>query len=234
MELTTLRTDTRYLISPQLTSADYPDADLDRNLNRWYRTVLGWIIPILGDWEIMGDILYHDFEVGDTDIELPQQVLRIFKGEALYTTGGDFVPIHFRHIQNDQDEVEGNATREDDDVTRPVADLIGYNLTIRPAPEATVTNGIKLWVQTDVTSLSTASDVPDFMEPVQRALSLGAAMDYAVAEEMDKKVIELKRLIYGDPRVQNDTGVKGLVEDLYSARSAARRDRLVARARSYK
>jgi hypothetical protein len=234
MELTVLRTDARYLISPQLTSTEYPDVDLDRNLNRWYKTILGWIIPLQSDWEISGDILYHDLEINVMDIDLPLQLIRIFKGEIMYTTGGSFVPIFFRDIQKDQREVEGNLTRDEDDFNNPVADLIGDVLTIRPAPTEDVVNGIKLWVQMSLVDLSNSSDVPDFMEPVQRALSYGAALDFAIAEEMDKKSLEIKRLIYGDARVPNDTGVKGLIEELYSTRSGARRDRLTAKKTNYK
>lgn len=190
--------------------------------------------PIQGDWEISGDLLYSNFYSTSMDYDLPLQVLRIFKGEAMYQAGGEFVPIHFLDIQKNQEVAEGNPTRLGDDPLHPVAELSGDLMTIRPLPETTVVNGLKLWVQMDLTSLSNASDVPDFMEPVQRALSLGAAFDYAIAEEMEKKALELKRLIYGDSRVPEDKGVKGMVEDLYSVRSGARRDRLVTRKRSYK
>lgn len=234
MQLADIRTDTRYLISPQLTSTDYPDADLDRNVNRAYQKILGWIVPIQGDWEIEGDIIYRDVQVGVTDYEFPSRLIRVYKGEIMYTTEGSFVPLNFTSVQRYQGSVEGNTTREHDDVSRPTAELFGNYIQIRPAGEEEVVNGIKLWVQLDFVTLDNTNDVPNLMEPVVRALSYLAAMDYAIAEEMDKKVEVFRKLIYGDPSKENDKGVKGEIEALYSNRSGARRDRLIAKRTSYR
>lgn len=234
MDLSTLRTDTRYLISPQLTSTDYPDTDLDRNLNRAYQMVLGWIIPVQGDWEIEGDIIYRDFQNAVTDYEIPQQLIRVYKGEVMYETGGEFVPLDFVSIQRNQASVEGNSTRVFDDVTKPTAELFGNYVQIRPAPSENVTNGIKLWVQLDFVELDSTNDIPNLVQPVVRVLSLLAALDYAIAEEMERKEAMLRKQIYGDPSKRDDGGLKQVIEDLYSNRSGARRDRLVAKRRSYR
>lgn len=234
MNLATLRTDARYLISPQLTVTDYPDVDLDRNLNRAYQLLLGWIVPIQGDWEIEGDIIYRDLQVGVTDYEIPSTLIRVYKGEVMYQTGGSFVPLRFDSVQRNQGSVEGNVSRTFDDNTLPTAELFGDFVQIRPASEENVVNGIKLWVQLDFVELDTNNNVPNLMEPVVRVLSQLAALDYAIAEEMDKKTEQLRRLIYGDPSKKDDNGMKGVVEDLYSNRSGARRDRLVTKRRSYR
>lgn len=234
MDLTTIRTDARYIISPQLTSSDYPDADLDRNLNNAYRKVLGWIIPIQGDWEIQGDILYRDLETGVTDYELPSNIIRIYKAEAMYETGGEFVPVTIISVQRDQQNVEGNATRVRDDVNQPTAELMSDIIQLRPAPEEDVVNGFKIWAQTDLVDLSTNNNVPDFMPPVHRALSLLTALDYAIAEEMYKKADEIRKELYGDPGKPSDNGAKGMIEELYSVRTGMRRDQVSARRRSYK
>lgn len=236
MQLTTLRSDARFHISPQLTSTDYPDATLDANLNNWYRRVLGWIIPIQGDWEIRGDVVYRDFKAGISIYDLPS-ILRVFKGEVMYETGGQFVPLKFKSVQRDQNYVEGNASRVDDDVNRPTADLMNDYIEIKPCIPATgsdVVNGIKLWIQSDFVTLTTTNNVPDLMEPVHRVLSYGASYDYALSEEMWRKANEIKKIIYGDPAVKEDRGIKGEIEDLYSVRSGARRDQLSVRRKNFK
>jgi len=199
---------------------------------------MGWIIPIQGDWELSGDVLYRDLEVGVTEYDLPFKVVRIIKAEVMYVTGGSFVPVHFRDLKRDQNTIEGNTTRIEDDVNRPVADLMGDLISLRPAPTTTVVNGFAIWVQQDFTNLEDdadgVNDVPDIMEPAIRAIAVGAALDYAVAEEMDKKEIALKRMLFGDPRVPDDKGLKGVIEDLYANRSAARRNQLTAKKQSYK
>lgn len=234
MQLADIRTDTRYLISPQLTSTDYPDADLDRNANRAYQKVLGWIVPIQGDWEIEGDIIYRDVKTAVTDYEFPSRLIRVYKGEIMYETGGSFVPLNFTSVQRYQGAVEGNTTRTFDDVQRPTAELFGNYIQIRPAGAEDVTNGIKLWVQLDFTELDDTNDTPNLMEPVVRVICLLAALDYAIGEEMEKKVNMLNKLIYGDPSKADDKGVKGEIEALYSERSGARRDRLIAKRTSYR
>lgn len=234
MDLTLLRTDTRYQISPQLTSSEYSDASLDRNLNRWYRRIGGWIISIQGEWELRGDILYRDILTGVTDYEVPQKFFRIYKAEAMYTTGGQFVPIKFISVQANQDTAEGNATRAIDDYAAPTGELFGDFLQLRPAGQADVVNGLKIWAQIDFEDLVDPSDVPDFLEPVHRALAIGAAMDFCKAEEMWDKYRSLRAEMFGDPRDREDVGLKGEIEELYSVRAGARRDGLRARRRSYR
>ena len=235
MDITTLQTDSRYIVSPQLTSTEYGDTELNRNLNRWYREIAGWIIPIQGEWELRGDILYRDFKTAVTDYEVPQKFFRIYKAEAMYTTGGSFVPVEFISVQANQAAIEGNSTRTFDDAAHPTGELFGDFLQVKPAPAETVTNGLKIWAQIDFEDLADAHDVPDFLEPVCRALSTGAAMDFCLAEEMYTKYRELKKRMYGDPALPNDDGgLKALVESLYSIRAGAHRDQLGARRRSYR
>jgi hypothetical protein len=234
MQLTDLRTDARYLISPQLTAADYPDVDLDRNLNSWYRKLFVQAFKEQGDWEIEGDLIYRDFAVGVTDFEVPSNLIRIFKGEVMYETGGGFVPLKFISVQREQSAVEGNATRVRDDVTQPTAELFGNYIQIRPASEATVVNGIKLWAQLDLVTLDTTNDVPNFAEPAHRFISAGAALDYAIAEEMDKKEVSLKRMLFGDSRVREDDGLQGDVKVIYANRTGARRQQLTAKRGNFK
>lgn len=236
MTLEEIRTDARYAVSPQLTSAEYADVDLDRNANQWYKKVVGWALAAGDDWHVAGDTIYRDFKSGVTSYDLPVELMRILKGEVLYSTGGDFVPLTFADPMRNQDSVEGNTTRTFDDPTRPTAQLLGNNLIVRPAQTsgATITNGIMLQVQMDFAELDTTDDQPQIMEVVHRVVSKGAAYDYCMAEEMWNKARELKYEIFGDPRVKGDVGFVGEIQNLYSIRSAAYRDQAAPRRRSYR
>ena len=68
--------------------------------------------------------------------------------------------------------------------------------------------------------------LPDIPEPVHRILSYGPALDFCIAEEMWTKVREIKKIIYGDPNVVDDKGVKGEIIAMFSTRTGNRRDRL--------
>lgn len=235
MDITGLRTDTRYLISPQLTSASYPDTDVDRNLNFWYREVLGWVIPLGGEWEMQGEIMWIDGQTGVTDYEIPSNLLRLYRVEAKLNNNAEFVECVPYNIAGN-DIVEGNSTRVIDDVTKPTVEVFGDYLQIRPTFTEDVVNGLKIYVQEDFNDLTAVSPytVPNLMNPVRRVLSLGAAYDFALSEEMWQKAAELKRRLYGDPSKRDDNGAKGQVIDLYSVKAGQRRGRVQAHRQNYR
>lgn len=236
MNLADIRTDTRYMISPQLTSSDYSDVNLDRNANQWYKKIVGWAIVAGDDWQVAGETIYKHFKSGVSTYALPVELVRILKGEVLYSTGGSFVPLTFFDPMRNQDAVEGNDTRAFDDESHPTAELLGNDIVIRPAQTtgADIVNGIVLHVQMSLPDLDTTDDFPQLMDVVHRAICKGAAYDYCLAEEMWNKARELKYEIFGDPRVKDDVGLVGEIKSLYSMRSAAYRDQVSARRRSYR
>lgn len=236
MNLSSIRTDARYSVSPQLTSTEYPDTDLDRNANEWYRKAVGWAVAAGDDWQVAGDTIYRHFKSGITTYSLPVELLRVLKGEVLYSSGGSFVPLTFFDPSRDQGSVEGNSTRTFDDPTKPTAELLGNNIIIRPAQTtgSDIANGIVLYVQMSLQDMDSTDDEPQLMDVVHRIISKGAALDYCMAEEMWPKAREIKYEIFGDPRVKDDVGLVGELKALYSIRSAAYRDQVTARRRSYR
>lgn len=234
MILQELRQDARFHISPQLTSDEYPDALLDKNINRWYQKILSWIIPEQGEWEINGDILTIDLEEGVTDYEIPVTFLRIFKAEIMYHTGGKFVPLRALSIQRNQQNAAGNDEPGSVNQEYPTVEVFGNFLQISPAPTEHVVNGFKIWAQLSFQDLDETIELPDLAEPVHRILSYGAAFDYCFAEEMWNKANGIKKLIYGDASVPNDQGLKGEIINMYSTRTGNRRDRMSAVRRNFR
>jgi len=49
-------------------------------------------------------------------------------------------------------------------------------------------------------------------------VSILMALDYAIKNVLTEKVIILKRMLYGDPNVKNDTGEKDDLQDHYAQR----------------
>ena len=235
MDIVALRTDARYNVGPQITATQYPDTDVDRNLNFWYREVLSWIVPLGGEWEMQGEIMWIDGQEDVTDYEIPSNLLRIYKVEARLSNNSDFVECIPLNVAG-QTTVEGNPTRDIDDATRPTVEVFGDYLQVRPGFSEDVVNGLKIWVQEDFADLSITPpyDVPNLMNPVRRAMSIGAAMDFCGAHEMWNKYRELKKRLYGDPNVKDDVGEKGKVIALYSVKAGQRRPRIGTRRQSYR
>lgn len=235
MNVTALRVDARYNISPQCTSSDYSDTDCDRHMNRWYRTVMARAIAAQGDWELNGDILTRNLSTGVTDYSIPANLISIYKAEVMYTTGGEFVPVKVISVQRNIGFVEGNSTRTFDDYSQPTLEVFGNYLQLRPAPTENVTNGFKLWAQVDFDDLdATTNNVPDLLEATHRIIAYGMAHDFCLGNDMYSKAAEMKRMIYGDPRIPGDNGLMAIVDQLYSMKDNARRDRITAARRSYK
>lgn len=235
MDIVSLRADARYQVGPQITSAKYGDTELDRNLNFWYREVLGWVVPLLGEWEMQGEIMWMDGEAHVTDYEIPSNLIRLYKVEVKLSNTSEFVPCTPLNVAG-QTTTEGNTTRVIDDVNNPTVEVFGDFIQVRPAFSEDVVNGLKIWVQEDFADMSGTSpyNVPNLMNPVRRVLSVGAAMDYCSSHEMWNKYRELKKKMYGDPNVRDDRGLKGQVIDLYSVRAGQRRGRLKTARQSYR
>lgn len=230
MDITILRSKARSKVSRQLTSSEYPDTEVDVNLNIWYQRVLGWVIPLGSSWELQGNILVRDFLAGITNYDLPATLISVYKGEVAYENGGSYVPISKISIRDNQGTAEGNSTRLIDDVTKPTLELFDKYAEIRPAPSADVTNGIKLWAQIAFTDLdSSTNPIPNLLQPVQKVLYLGAAFEFADGEGMERKAASIQREIFGNPRVKNDNGLKGEIEEIYSANDLMSRDQIGVR-----
>lgn len=236
MTLQELRDDARYKVSPNLTAAQYPDAKLDKNLNNWYRTIIGWAIRDQGEWEVNGDYMVIDLEEDVSEYEIPVGLIRVYKAEVMYKTGGSYVPVTQYSVQANQDVAAGNTNLiMGTDQGSPLMEVFGDILKLSPTPTETVVNGFKIWAQLDAVDMNdTNEQLPDLNPLVVEAISTGAAMDYASSKEMYAKELSLKRRLFGDPRVPDDTGFKGQVSALYSMKTGDRRDRVVARRQSFR
>lgn len=236
MKLSVLRTDARYLISPQLTSAEYPDADVDRNINLWYRRAIIWAILAQGTWQVRGTYANYDTQVGKMNYPVPAaDLIRILRVEIKYTAAGDFVQCVPTDIFQSY-YPEANATRINDSANSPTVDLSGSEMIIRPAPNEAVVNGLQIWLQRTITDLVNVDDIPDLLDPIHRLLAYGAAHDFAIAEEMYRKAQELKVAIFGTltrAGFQED-GIKHEIEDLYTIREGRDKPRMVAKKRNFR
>ena len=104
MDLPQLRTDTRFLISKQLTAAQYTDVDCNRNLNAWHKRVLLWMINDQDTWQMGGQTLNLDLKINQYkyDAPTPTKLLRIIKVEAKMTNAGEYVPCIISDHQRNQ------------------------------------------------------------------------------------------------------------------------------------
>lgn len=215
MNLTTIRQDIRFMLFGDNTNTAYSDTDLDRNVNSWYKRVLGWILASNGDWQVNGDYATTDIVIGQREYILPTDILKLNEVYIKSTATGEYVKATQRDIINVQDYPE------DYHPSTPEFDLMDNSIFIY-TPEATitaVTDGIKAYYQANLTELSGATDVPNIPEIFIRIISIGAAIDYCLSQEMWNRAKKFENRIYGDPTVRDDKGMKGELMDFIASRS---------------
>lgn len=216
--LVNLRSDTRYLVFGDSTKTEYGDTDLDRNINRWYNTILAWILESNGDWQVNGEFADTDLVSAQREYILPSDLLKLNEVYIKSTTTGDY-------IKATQRDLSAIGYNEDYHPATPEFDLLDNSIFIY-TPESTinaVTKGLKLVYQKDLTEL-TGTASPNLSEPFKRGVSIGAALDYCIANGVDNKAKSLKVLL---------DELKQELMSYYSSKSTAREVILSASKENY-
>jgi len=225
MNLTIIMADARYLaLRNNANSTAYGDTDIKRNINRWYNTVIEWILSANGEWQVNGEEATADLVAAQREYVFPIDILKLNEVYIKYETAGDY----YKATQRDASEISSEPDQTNGYYPElPEYDLLDNSLfiylPITPIPA--ITAGIKIHYQTDLTELSSGTDSPNLSEPFKRLLSAGAAYDYCIANEMYAKGDRLKLLI---------AELKQDLLNYYASKSTVKPARLEFKKRSFK
>lgn len=180
--------DTRWLVGAS--ASTYPIADVTRNINRRHEEAVSYIFEADGRWQYTDSnntegIYTDDLVSGTQAYDLAVTHLKVTRVEIKDADGN-----YSRLNVLDQNDVLTTLTdyERTDGIPR-FYDLVGNKIYLYPAPNYASTDGLKLWFQTGP-SLFTSTDttkVPGFASIFHRYLSLGAALDYANAKQLDNR-----------------------------------------------
>lgn len=175
--------DARFLVGA--TSVTYPIADLTRNLNRRWEEAKNYLYLSDGTWQ-SGETTYSlNLVSGTQGYTIPRTHVKINRVEIL-TSDGQSKRLEFF----DKSEVK-NSVRDFENVDGEPRyyELIGQTINLYPAPNYASTNGLTWWYQgvPDYFETSDTTAEPDVIQTVDRYLSVGAALDYAVAKVLSNK-----------------------------------------------
>jgi hypothetical protein len=204
------------LFGSSVLASDYSIADKTRNINNWYDSVVALILRADDRWE-WDDNNKTDLPIGTFDLVSGQQdygitaatFLKILKVEVQDAQGNWH---NLRPISLQDKKSESMTDYKKEAGTPEEYDKIGNSLLLYPKPSASITGGLKVFYQRNVTHfvVSDTVAVPGFAENFHKILSYGAAMDYAVANEMNTKISILSSLI---------TKTEQAIMDYYSTRN---------------
>ena len=231
MSIDNIRSDTNFLINTSTSS--YPDVDLIRNVNRHYDDVVSTILKADGRWkwddtnntsQPIGNITMTE---ATTAVAIPDTTYLTINRVEVKDINGNYYQL----IPFNEREVNYQALSEFLKTPgRPLYyEKVGGYINLYPKPSSsnvTLTTGLRVYFQRDASYFLTSdtTKIPGFAAPFHRLLSMGAALDYAIANEMSGKVNMLT------PMIQI---MKSELMEFYSSRSRDESARLVPRKEDY-
>ena len=208
-------------------TASYPLVDLVRNANSWYRRVNSWIWNVTGKWEYDDEnfatlpIATTDLVNNQQDYSLPSTAQKVFRVE-IKDINGDWYEL----FPIDQTDIKGQAMSEFYETAgKPIYfDLIGNSLLLYPKPDTTyvtATAGLNVYFSREIQEFTTSSTTtePGFNADFHRLISMGAALDRALANGMNDKVTYLRQEI---------TSIKEDLNHYYGSRNVVKRTKINA------
>ena len=199
-------------------TTEYPLADKTRQMNKWYRTVMGWIFQYAGNWSF-DDSNYTDLPysrancvTGQKDYTFPTDYVEI-EGISYKDASGiwhKLVPLDRREVgisQSQSGVIGGIANLDHEEFlknngTPKYYDKFGNHFRMYPAADRTSTDGdsLRVYHSRDASLTGTTSGtggpfistdttkVPGFNILWHPVLAYGAAYDYAVAKSRTDKI----------------------------------------------
>ncbi len=181
-------------------TTQYVLKDRARNINERYRAVWGWIFEVYGGW-IFDDSNQTDLPQATTTLtsgtavySVPTGALAIQGIEAKDSAGNWSVlqPITTEQINESQAVDEFSETNGIPRYYR----LVGETIELFPAPNYTQAASLKVYFNRDISVFASTdtTKTPGFAAPFHRALSVGAALDFAMANSMNEKISTLSQM----------------------------------------
>ena len=184
-------------------STSYPIEQKTRNINRKYDEVVSLILQSDGKWK-WDDT--NNAAQPSTSITMTENTSAVAIPDTTYLTisrvevkdiNGNYLlltPINESEIPQAKTEFLKTAG------TPIYYEKVGAFLNLYPKPTAgsvTLASGLKVYYQRDASYFATTdtTKVPGFAAPFHRILSLGGALDYAIANGMNGKINILSPLI---------------------------------------
>lgn len=175
--------DARFLVGAN--AASYPIADLTRNINRRWEEAKNFLYLTDGTWQSSETTYSVNLVSGTQGYTIPRSHIKLNRVEILTADGQSKRLEAF-----DKSEVK-NSVRDFENVDGEPRyyELTGQTINLYPAPNYASTNGLTWWYQgvPDYFETSDTTAESDLIQTVDRYLSVGAALDYAVAKVLANK-----------------------------------------------
>lgn len=175
--------DARFLVGAN--SVSYPIADVTRNINRRWEEAKNFLYLSDGTWQSAETTYSQNLVSGTQGYTIPRTHVKIMRVEILTVDSSSkrleaFDKSEIKNSVRDFENVDGEPR---------FYEMTGQTMNLYPAPNYASTNGLTWWYQgvpTYFTTTDTTSE-PDLIQTVDRYLSVGAALDFAIAKVLANK-----------------------------------------------
>lgn len=179
----------------------YPTADITRNLNKWYQELTAEILTSMDEWDFQGEIATASLVANQQEYTWPTNLLRVKRIEVSY--GAEWRRVHPIDVQEVEASIATQSNVNNEFTTSdPRYDVHDNSIFLFPVPTSSVSGGLKIWYEKEVTELTSNTDEPNLAEPFHRLLSLGAAYDYATKKGLPIATQLLQKLEQGRAKLR--------------------------------
>jgi len=207
------------------------DGAFTRSANVWYRDADTWIWEVTSTWEFDDSnwttlpILTTTLVANQYDYTIPSTARKVDRAEILDSSGNYqlITPINKEQITT------AAMTEYLETAGMPKEyDLTGRSILLYPKPSAsavTTAAGLKMYVSRDIDAFATTdtSQEPGFDNHFHPIISLGAALDFCIANGVDHKKAEIIREL---------ETIKAELREFYSRRHRDMPTRIIPAVRS--
>ena len=158
-------------------SGTYSDADLTAALNMYYSFVVNEVLDSMDGWDFQGEVATTTLVANQQEYVFPTDLVKFKRCEISYD-GVNWYRVETFDINERGRATDSKSISEDFDQSQPFMDLDDGSLFLYPIPTQTVSAGLKIWYEKEITPLANDTDEPTFSRAYHKILCFGAAKDY--------------------------------------------------------
>lgn len=173
----------------------YPVKDRTRNVNERFRMVWSMIFESYGGWQFIDD------NTSDASTGVPYTDTNLVSGTGLYALPSSALTVNgveilvnstwkrLKGITSENLIDAGGDSLFSTNSTPAYYMIQGDVIRLLPVPNSSVTSGLRVYFDQDVSTFAhtDTTKTPGFASPFHRMLSVGAALDFAIANGLAKK-----------------------------------------------
>jgi hypothetical protein len=186
------------LILGNISTTEYSQANQKIALNNHYHDFIIEAVMADQNWNVQGEIATASIVANQVEYLCPLDLLTIKSIEANLTSGAaenEWTKLKIVDLRS----ISGALTNQQD-----AADTIDYAHEVRLydesmffnwLPENSVTNGLKIYYSKEATDLDGDSDKANLPNFLHMGMVYGAALDYAIETEQNRRIGTFKTLL---------------------------------------